>query len=412
MPNGEGKNWVRLCAAINGFRMRYRRWPITVRMSQEQIEDVKSVFMPETFRRLTSRIQLVADEGITVVAEDGSGRQYDYGKEGFPKRKRGTDAVSWLGVEPDTFPGEEERSRYRGSLLGLAAGDALGTTVEFKAPGTFAPLKDIIGGGPFHLETGQWTDDTSMALCLAESFVQCNGFDAQDQMHRYTRWWKERHLSSNGRCFDIGSTVRAALQEFVRTGNPFAGPTDPRSAGNGSLMRLAPVALFFAGDPEKAVYMCSESSRTTHGALACLDACRYFGGLIVGAIQGASKEELIAQRYAPSEHLWERMPLCPEIDEIACGSFKRKEPPEIVGSGYVVRSLEAALWAFSRSSTFKEGCLLAVNLGNDADTTGAIYGQLAGAYYGVSGIPTKWLECLAHGDLIERLADQLFEKRV
>jgi ADP-ribosyl-[dinitrogen reductase] hydrolase len=304
------------------------------------------------------------------------------------------------------------RDRYQGSLLGLAAGDALGTTVEFSPPGTFAPLTDIVGGGPFHLEKGQWTDDTSMALCLAESLVTCNGFDAKDQMTRYSRWREEGYLSSNGTCFDMGNTVSQALSKFARTGDPFAGPTDPRSAGNGSLMRLAPVPLFFAADPEKAVQMSSESSKTTHGARTCLDACRYFGGLIVGAIRGASKEALLSKRYAPAENIWEREPLCPEIDEIACGSFKHKDPPEIAGTGYVVKSLEAALWAFYRSSTFKEGCLLAVNLGNDADTTGAIFGQLAGAFYGSAGIPIEWRNCLTRADLIQRLADDLFEKHI
>ena len=305
----------------------------------------------------------------------------------------------------------ELRSRYKGGLLGLAAGDALGTTVEFKRPGSFPPLTDIVGGGAFDLEKGQWTDDTSMALCLAESLVQCRGFDALDQMQRYTRWMKEGYLSSTGQCFGIGGTVSEALRKFIRTKDPFSGSTDPYTAGNGSLMRLAPVPLFFASDPEKAIHMSAESSKTTHGAVTCLDACRYFGGLIVGAINGVSKEQLLSPRFAPVEGLWERNPLCPEINEIACGSFNQKKPPEIVGSGYVVRSLEAALWAFSRSSDFREGCLLAVNLGNDADTTGAIYGQLAGAYYGVEGIPIEWRGCLAHKDLIERLAVELGEGR-
>jgi hypothetical protein len=142
-----------------------------------------------------------------------------------------------------------------------------------------------------------------------------------------------------------------------------------------------------------------------------MDACRFFGGLIVGAIQGASKERLLAKRYAPVDGIWDRLPLCAEIDAIACGSFKQKDPPEIVGSGYVVQSLEAALWAFHKSSTFEEGCLLAVNLGNDSDTTGAIFGQLAGAYYGISGIRVEWHECLAHADLIHQLAENLFNKR-
>lgn len=301
--------------------------------------------------------------------------------------------------------------RYQGCLMGLAVGDALGTTVEFKAPGTFPPVTDIVGGGPFSLEKGQWTDDTSMALCLAESLVKCGKFDVRDQMDRYTRWWLEGYFSCTNTCFDIGSTVLRALALYHRTGDPIAGSTEPRTAGNGSLMRLAPVPLFFASNPEQAIAMCAESSRTTHGAETCLDACQYYGGLIVGAIQGVSKEELLSARYSPVGGAWDKGMLCADIDEIACGSFKRKEPPKIIGSGYVVKSLEAALWAFYKTSTFEEGCLLAVNLGDDADTTGAIYGQLAGAYYGVSGIRKDWLECIAQSDAIYQLADSLFENK-
>jgi hypothetical protein len=137
------------------------------------------------------------------------------------------------------------RERYRGALLGLAVGDALGTTLEFKAPGTFKPVTDMVGGGPFGLKPGQWTDDTSMALCLAESLIEKRGFDPKDQMDRYCRRWKEGYLSSTGTCFDIGITVRTALAHYLRTGEPFAGSTDPFTAGNGSLMRLAPVPLAY-----------------------------------------------------------------------------------------------------------------------------------------------------------------------
>jgi ADP-ribosyl-[dinitrogen reductase] hydrolase len=125
------------------------------------------------------------------------------------------------------------RERYAGALLGLAAGDALGTTVEFKAPGTFKPITDIVGGGPFGLKPGQWTDDTSMALCLADSLIKKRGFDPKDQMDRYCRWRKEGYLSSTRTCFDIGITVKTALADYLRTGEPFAGSTDPFTAGNG-----------------------------------------------------------------------------------------------------------------------------------------------------------------------------------
>jgi ADP-ribosylglycohydrolase len=208
--------------------------------------------------------------------------------------------------------------------MGLAVGDALGTTVEFEAPGNFPLLTDIVGGCLFDLDKGQWTDDTSMALCLAESLVTCGTFNARDQMDRYTRWWKEGYLSSNGECFDIGNTVSQALRRYASTGDPFAGATDSYSAGNGSLMRLAPVPLFYASDPEVAISMSAESSRTTHGAVTCLDACRYFGGLIVGAVQGDSKEKLLANRYAPVDGIWDRVPLCAEIDEITRSQNDKK----------------------------------------------------------------------------------------
>lgn len=237
--------------------------------------------------------------------------------------------------------------------------------------------------------------------------MESGGFNASSQMDLYVRWWKEGHLSSTGSCFDIGNTTKAALQIYQSMPFALAGSRDPQSAGNGSLMRLAPVAMYFTSDPERAVRLCGESSRTTHGARACIDACRYFGGLIVGALRGVPKARLLSARYSPVLGLWGRAPLCKEIDEIARGSFKKRQPPEIVGSGYVVKSLEAALWAFHNSETFEDGCLKAVNLGYDADTTEAIYGQLAGAYYGVDAIPSGWREKLAKRELISQLAASL-----
>jgi ADP-ribosylglycohydrolase len=301
--------------------------------------------------------------------------------------------------------------RYRGSLLGLAAGDALGTTLEFRRPGSFSPIDDIIGGGPFALRPGEWTDDTSMALCLAESLLERGGFDPVDQMRRYRRWVDEGYLSSTGRCFDVGNTVSNALAKFRQTGEPFSGSTDPWSAGNGCIMRLAPVPLYFARDPREAITRAADSSRTTHGAAEAVDACRYLAALIVGAVRGASKEDLLSDHYSPVPGLWVAEPLAPRVAEIAAGSFRRREPPEIRGTGYVVQSLEAALWAFDRGSSFPEGALLAVNLGDDADTTGAVYGQLAGAHYGESGIPREWRERLAMCELIASLADRLFDAR-
>lgn len=297
-------------------------------------------------------------------------------------------------------------NRYRGALVGLAVGDALGTTVEFKPPGSFPPVQDITGGGPFGLAPGEWTDDTSMALCLAESLIECSGFDVTDQMRRYVRWWRYGHLSSNGRCFDIGNTVRAVLSAFERTGNPFSGSTASHTAGNGSLMRLAPVPLFFAHTPADAIRHAADSSKTTHGAAEAVDACRLMAALIVGTLQGLNKEELLhpVLPHRPVD-------LAPAIAAIADGSYKTRQPPQIRGTGYVVESLEAALWAFHHSSSFEEGALKAVNLGDDADTTGAIYGQLAGAFYGADGIPERWIDLLAHRQIIEDFAHRLHDLR-
>lgn len=302
-----------------------------------------------------------------------------------------------------------DRSRFHGALLGLAAGDALGTTLEFEQPGTFEPIEDMIGGGPYKLKPGQWTDDTSMALCLAASLVETGGFDPRDQMERYVRWWHEGYMSSTGSYFDIGGTVQTALSTFKSAGDPFSGSTDPHSAGNGSLMRLAPVVMFYAADAEEAISRAADSSRTTHGTAEAVDACRYFAGLIIGALQGRSKDDLLSESFSPVPLLWRSEPLELAIANIAAGSFKEKEPPDIRGGGYVVHCLEAALWAFHKSKDFRSGALLAVNLGDDADTTGAVYGQIAGTYYGEKGIPIEWREKLALLEVLLDLANGLYK---
>src|SRR4051794_24532331 len=182
--------------------------------------------------------------------------------------------------------GMTRRDRFRGALVGLAVGDAVGTTVEFKPPGTFEPVKDMVGGGPFDLPAGAWTDDTSMALCLAESLVETRTFDPVDQLRRYVRWYRDGHWSSTGRCFDIGNATRAALERFERTGEPFPGDAAPTAAGNGPLMKLAPVVMAYAARPDEAVRHAGETARTTHGAPEAGDATRAFAALLLTALEG------------------------------------------------------------------------------------------------------------------------------
>jgi len=301
----------------------------------------------------------------------------------------------------------KDKNRYVGSLLGLAIGDALGAPLEFTKPGTFQPIKDYHSGGRFQLNAGEWTDDTSMALCLAESLNRCNGFDAEDQMETYCKWLFDGHLSVKDKAFGIGKTTLRAISKFKKSGESYSTISNSMSAGNGSIMRLAPVPLFYSNDPIKAIEMSGESSKTTHPLQVTIDACKYFGGLIWGALIGVEKAELLANKYSPVEGYWDEHEMSPDLIEVASGSYKEKNPPEIVGTGYVVKSLEAALWAFYNSDNYEEGVLKAINLGDDADTTGAVFGQLAGAYYGSDGIPGKFKEKLAMKEIIISFAEKL-----
>jgi ADP-ribosyl-[dinitrogen reductase] hydrolase len=292
------------------------------------------------------------------------------------------------------------QDRFRGCLLGLAVGDAVGTTAEFLLRGTFPPLVDMVGGGPFNLAAGQWTDDTSMALCLATSLVELRRFDLRDQMERYCRWAEQGYLSCTGHCFDIGRTVSAALRRYRETGDPVAGSTDPRSSGNGCIMRLAPVPMFFYPDERAATEHSAASSRSTHGTVECVEASGLLGGILVRALAGASKEDVLLGDKGQALR-------SEQIGAIARGDYGVKHESEIRGEGHVVACLEAALWSFACTDSFEGAVLRAANLGDDADTTAAVCGQVAGAYYGESGIPSRWLERLVWAHQIRGLADDL-----
>ena len=293
---------------------------------------------------------------------------------------------------------ESIRDRAAGAFLGLAVGDAVGTTLEFRQRDAQERLEDMVGGGPFDLAAGTWTDDTTMALALAESLAECGTLDCRDLMDRFVRWWKDGEYSCTGSCFDIGNTTSAALARYERTRDPLAGSTDPRAAGNGSLMRLSPVALRYWDDRALLDATAAEQSRTTHGAETAVDACRGFAALLADAISGMSRAELLAPR--PFDG-------APEISRILAGSWRGKPREEISSSGYVASTMEAALWSVARTSDFRGAVLLAANLADDADTVAAVAGQLAGALYGLGGIPDDWLGRVAWKDRLLDVADRL-----
>jgi len=296
------------------------------------------------------------------------------------------------------------KSRYGGCLCGLAVGDAVGTTVEFKPRGSFAPVTDMVGGGPFGLQPGQWTDDTSMALCLAESLLEKHGFDARDQMARYLNWYRSGYWSSTGSCFDIGNTVREALESFEDSGQPYSGSFSRAAAGNGSLMRLAPVVLYFYPQMPVVLRFAASGSRTTHGATEAVECCQLLAFILTQCLSGMSKDEVLNATELVLTEL--------AVGSVASGAYRGKREDQIVGSGYAVASLEAALWCFARTDTFREAVLTAANLGDDADTTAAIVGQIAGAFYGIEGIPAHWLQRLWMKDKILELAETICDRAV
>jgi ADP-ribosyl-[dinitrogen reductase] hydrolase len=298
------------------------------------------------------------------------------------------------------LPRDQAHDRALGCLLGLAVGDAVGAAVEFRARDSFSPLTDMIGGGPFHLAPGEWTDDTTMALCLAESLLVMHTVDQRDLMTRFQGWLERGENTVSGRCFDIGVTTRAAIESFAADGFPAAGSTDARSAGNGSLVRLAPLAIYSVGLPDETISaLVQRQSRTTHGALECIHACRLFLSQLLDALSGADKKGALRPRV---------MSLSPKLLFINAGEYKTKDRSLIKSSGYVVHTLEAALWAIWHTDSFRDAVLTAANLGDDADSVAAVAGQMAGALYGASAIPTAWRMRLAWHDRIEILADALF----
>lgn len=290
--------------------------------------------------------------------------------------------------------------RATGGMLGLAAGDAVGTTLEFEIRGNFSPINDMKGGGPFNLKPGQWTDDMSMGFCLGESLIHCGDFNPSDQMDRYLKWYREGYLSSTGKCFDIGNTVRESLLRYERAREPFAGSTDPGSAGNGSLMRLLPIVLFYNRSLFDVRKYSALSSKTTHGAVECIEGCAVFGEFLHRSLSGQKKEEILFGGSPPAA-------TAPRIVEITKGTYRDKSYDQIRGTGYVVHTLEAALYCFHTTDNFRDAVLKAANLGDDADTTAAVCGQIAGTYYGLRGIPLEWREKLVMSKQITSLAEKL-----
>jgi len=298
----------------------------------------------------------------------------------------------------------EKKSRWLGCFFGLAIGDAVGMQVEFMDRDTFPPVTDMKGGGPFKLNKGYYTDDTIMALCLAESLIQKNGFDPIDQMNRYVNWMNCGYKSPTGKCFDIGTTTACALDSYEYTKNPYSGNTSNYSSGNGAIMRMAPIPMYFK-KIEDVWYYAVKMSSTTHASPFCLTCAELFAGVIKLALLGHDKNYILKEIYS---YINGDDVLQGIATNVLKEGFITKTVDQIKGSGFVIASLEAALWCFFNTDNYRDAVLAAVNLGDDTDTTAAIVGQLAGAYYGYEGIPEKWLKDIYNYDELLHISESLF----
>ncbi|MEJ0086597.1 MAG: ADP-ribosylglycohydrolase family protein [Pseudomonadota bacterium] len=295
------------------------------------------------------------------------------------------------------------RERFQGALVGLAVADALAAHTQFRKPGSFAAVGDLLGGGPFDMPRGAWTDDTAMALLLAESLLAREGFDGNDQVQRFARWQREGYGSSTGQCVGISASVARALATAQYKRQPFAGSHDPEQLDKDPLSRVAPPVMYFFAHTAEAVARAAEAARITAQAPLVLDCVRLLAAMVHQALSGRDKQAVLH----PPRDSWATMTTRPEVLAIYEGSYSRRMPPEISGGGHILQTLEAALWAFHHGETFREGALLAANLGRDSDVVCAAYGQLAGAYHGVSAIPGIWRNSLIKQDLVIETADRL-----
>jgi ADP-ribosylglycohydrolase/protein-tyrosine phosphatase len=367
-----------------------------------------------------------------------------------------------LGGDIDLAAARVLRDRYHGSLFGLACGDAIGSTLQYRAPGQFMPVADLLGGGHWQLPRGAWTDDTAVTLCLAESLLSVEGGDAADQLRRYQRWQAEGHMTSTGQCVGITATVARALATVTasdqsagtgaRAESDSIGAADrlppsgvgaradvyrapPVRSDAEALVRVGAVAMFAASSPQRVFAWSEAAVEVTHSSPRLLAACRYYAALLLAALRGATRTNLLADArdlLSPySETLLE--PAIRSLVEArdfpqnagefptgsalvgnaaggtAAGDHATAGTTTGIGArpGDAASALRLVLWVLGDTGGYREGLLRIVNLGGDSDVNGALFGQLAGAYYGAEGIPAAWRSGLLRRDLLADLADRL-----
>lgn len=304
-----------------------------------------------------------------------------------------------------------------GGVMGVIIGDALGLPVQFMTKTEIRknPITDMTGGGALGLKPGAWWGDSSLTLCLAESLYEV-GYNPADIARRFVEWYRDGYMTPFGESFNTGGTTSIAMKRLIHGVAPFkAGPTDADSNGNGSLMRILPATLFFAHESDYTmIQRICEVSKITHGHPRSQLACSLYSLFVKELLKGSTPQEAYDIMRLKSQTVFfiDRKvgKQLSHFERIISGELPNLPESEIKSGGYVVESLEAALWSILTTSSFEEAVLTAVNLGWDTDTVGAITGSMAGVHYGFSNIPTHWLTKLLDYEKILSLTNHFAER--
>lgn len=304
-----------------------------------------------------------------------------------------------------------KENRLKGLFIGGIVGDAFGSPYEFKQQGSYTITDQMEYNGVFKIPAGSFTDDSSMMLCLAQSLIDTKGFSASDQMRKYVDWMMTGYMSSNDErgCFDIGRQTKTAIYEYIKTvrsGNPSDGYHGSAggmfASGNGGIMRMAPIMVFYHMDVATGLQRAQDSSRVTHGSPECLESAWLMAYVVFLLLEGTSKDDVLRAMWNVKDTLKEE-----KVRDIAGLTWAGKKADYIFTSGYVIHTLEAALWGFFMTDTFKRGMMVLAEMGRDVDTVCCVYGQIAGAFYGYSAIPDEWITSLQKKDLVQSVCATL-----
>ncbi|MBQ5471090.1 MAG: ADP-ribosylglycohydrolase family protein [Treponema sp.] len=310
------------------------------------------------------------------------------------------------------------KEKINSTLYGAIVADALGVPVEFKDRPYLEknPVTDMTGYGTYNLPKGTWSDDSSMMLCLADSIGKLKTVDYEDIMKRFSEWLYAHHYTADGKTFDCGCTCSNAIYNYRSKG---IAPTEcggkgERDNGNGSLMRIAPLPLYLvqkygadAMDKEEALKVIHNVSRLTHGHAVSLLACDIYCSLMIEIMKGCSKEVLLKNALLKIDSYVENhpeyKPALKKYERLQQNDFKDIPEEQIKSSGYVVDTLEAALWCFLNTENYRDCVLKAVNLGSDTDTVACVAGSIAGLYY--NDIPEEWIKTVRNKELIDKIIE-------